>query len=223
MPARRKSLIASDLEIVRRKRVTHVSKHISGYIALTLFDRKTDSCGQVPDGNKGIKKMGGGPFDVPGLSKFKLCTLMQGKIESFYIDNIKKYSATQIERGVIPESLEIDEKEVENRNAYPLTIKLRHLTTTEARVSQSSAGALDNGVLRSNIVEDDTEDILEKSRGRADAAELVKAKYVIGCDGAHSWTRQQIASRLEGDSTDYIFGVVDIVPISDFRKFSEQS
>ena len=72
---------------------------------------------------------------------------------------------------------------------------------------------------RSNLVEDDTEEILQKSREQLDSSEVVQAKYVIGCDGAHSWTRQQIGCELEGDSTDYIFGVVDIIAITDFRKF----
>jgi 2-polyprenyl-6-methoxyphenol hydroxylase-like FAD-dependent oxidoreductase len=145
---------------------------------------------------------------------------MQGKIESFYIDNIKKYSAIEVERGVIPESLEIDEMEVDSAETYPVTVKLRHLTEMNNRASQSTSSTTENGIYRSNVMEDDTEEILKKSRERTDAVELLKAKYVIGCDGAHSWTRQQIGSKLEGDSTDHIFGVVDIIPISDFRKFS---
>ena len=35
-------------------------------------------------------------------------------------------------------------------------------------------------------------------------------------DGAHSWVRNQLGFRLEGESTDYIWGVLDIVPITDF-------
>lgn len=47
--------------------------------------------------------------------------------------------------------------------------------------------------------------------------ETIKAKYVIGCDGAHSWVRRELGFKLEGEPTDYIWGVLDIVPITDFR------
>ena len=39
---------------------------------------------------------------------------------------------------------------------------------------------------------------------------------MVGADGAHSWTRGQLGLKLEGDSTDYIWGVLDMVPITDF-------
>ena len=38
----------------------------------------------------------------------------------------------------------------------------------------------------------------------------------MGADGAHSWVRNQLGFQLQGDSTDYIWGVLDIVPITDF-------
>jgi phenol 2-monooxygenase (NADPH) len=174
---------------------------------------------QIPDGNGAIKRAGGGPFDLPGLSEFKIRSLMQGTIESFYIDNLRKYSTIEVERGVIPESLKIDKSNVEDANAYPITVKLRHLSEMKATSSQAQGSTVEDAMYRSNVVEDDTEEILQKSREHSDAAEIVHAKYVIGCDGGRSWTRQQIGCQLEGDSTDYIFGVVDIVPISDFRKF----
>ena len=39
---------------------------------------------------------------------------------------------------------------------------------------------------------------------------------MIGADGAHSWTRKQLGFELVGEQTDYIWGVIDIVPITDF-------
>lgn len=39
---------------------------------------------------------------------------------------------------------------------------------------------------------------------------------MVGCDGAHSWVRKQLGFNLRGDSTDYIWGVLDIIPITDF-------
>jgi phenol 2-monooxygenase (NADPH) len=176
---------------------------------------------QVPDESGGIKHQGGGPFDIPGLSPFKIRSLTQARIETFFLDNLQKYSAIEVERGVIPESLEIDESKVEDADAYPLTVKLRHLTDPTARSSQPNGVTVANGLSQSNIVEDDTKEILRKSKQNSDATEIVRAKYVIGCDGAHSWTRDQIGCKLEGDSTDFIFGVVDIHATSDFRESSD--
>lgn len=34
----------------------------------------------------------------------------------------------------------------------------------------------------------------------------IRARYVVGCDGAHSWTRQQLGIKLEGKLTDAVFG-----------------
>lgn len=147
----------------------------------------------------------------------------QSRIESFFLDNLRKHSAIKVERGVIPESLEIDEAKVEDTDAYPITIKLRHLTETTSRPSQPKGTTIQNGFWQSNLIEDDTEKILQKSQERSDTTETVRAKYVIGCDGAHSWTRKQIGCRLEGDSTDFVFGVVDIIPITDFRKYSSRN
>ncbi|EMC94079.1 hypothetical protein BAUCODRAFT_124812 [Baudoinia panamericana UAMH 10762] len=48
------------------------------------------------------------------------------------------------------------------------------------------------------------------------AAETVRAKYVVGCDGAHSWVRKQLGIRMEGEHTNKHFGVMDIVPLTDF-------
>ncbi|KIO07031.1 hypothetical protein M404DRAFT_137441 [Pisolithus tinctorius Marx 270] len=46
--------------------------------------------------------------------------------------------------------------------------------------------------------------------------EVVHAKYVIGADGAHSWVRQTLGIDMVGEQTDYIWGVVDIVPDTNF-------
>ncbi|KAF8600073.1 hypothetical protein BDV93DRAFT_497033, partial [Ceratobasidium sp. AG-I] len=39
--------------------------------------------------------------------------------------------------------------------------------------------------------------------------ETVKAKYLIGCDGAHSWTRAQLGISMVGDTSNDVWGVVD--------------
>lgn len=44
----------------------------------------------------------------------------------------------------------------------------------------------------------------------------VRTKYLIGADGARSAMRRSFDIKLQGDSTDEIWGVVDFVPDTDF-------
>jgi phenol 2-monooxygenase len=101
------------------------------------------------------------------------------------------------------------------------------LTEEEANPEQSKAtnGTVSDGLFRSNMAPDDTEELLNKAatNGRAGTRETVRAKYMIGCDGAHSWTRTQLGYSLEGEQTDYIWGVLDIIPITDFRMYFQKS
>ena len=46
--------------------------------------------------------------------------------------------------------------------------------------------------------------------------ETVKARYVVGCDGARSAVRQSLGLALTGDSANQAWGVMDVLAISDF-------
>lgn len=98
---------------------------------------------------------------------------------------------------------------------------MRTLTEEEATPKQQQAtngAAVSDGLFRSNLSPDDTDDLLRAAElnSRANQTQVVKAKFMVGCDGAHSWVRRQLGFKLEGDSTDYIWGVLDIIPITDF-------
>ncbi|KAI1205331.1 putative phenol 2-monooxygenase [Annulohypoxylon truncatum] len=171
-----------------------------------------------PDG--AIRRSDRIPDTIVGLSRFQQSVIHQGRVERFFLDNIKKYSKNtiQVERGVLPESLEIDETKVEDDSAYPVTVKLRHLTEEESTPEQQINGSkVSDGIFRSNLIqEDDEDDLIRKSKSRAGTGEVVHAKYVIGCDGARSWTRRALGFELQGEATDFIWGVLDIIPITDF-------
>jgi phenol 2-monooxygenase len=56
---------------------------------------------------------------------------------------------------------------------------------------------------------------------RLDAAhegqiETMKARYVVGCDGARSAVRKSIGRALHGDSANHAWGVMDVLAITDF-------
>jgi phenol 2-monooxygenase len=46
--------------------------------------------------------------------------------------------------------------------------------------------------------------------------ENIRAKYVVGCDGARSAVRQALNLKLEGDSANQAWGVMDVLAVSDF-------
>ncbi|KAH9057459.1 FAD binding domain-containing protein [Lactarius vividus] len=58
-----------------------------------------------------------------------------------------------------------------------------------------------------------------------DDTEIVRAKFVIGADGAHSWVRKTLGFSMDGEQTDFVWGVVDIVPseVTDFPDIRNKS
>ncbi|MBX3518583.1 MAG: FAD-binding monooxygenase [Xanthobacteraceae bacterium] len=46
--------------------------------------------------------------------------------------------------------------------------------------------------------------------------ETVKARYVVGCDGARSSVRQSLGRALKGDSANHAWGVMDVLAVTDF-------
>lgn len=125
-----------------------------------------------------------------------------------------------MERGVAPESLVIDETQVEDETASPITVTLRQLSDEEATPKQQvSGGKVNDGLFRSNLMdEEDEHSSIRQNASQSGTSETIHAKYVIGCDGARSWTRKALGYELEGEATDFIWGVMDVIPITDFRK-----
>ena len=52
--------------------------------------------------------------------------------------------------------------------------------------------------------------------GHAGRIETVKARYVVGCDGARSAVRKAIGRQLVGDSANQAWGVMDLLAVTDF-------
>lgn len=177
------------------------------------------------------------PDTIPNISRFQQVVLHQGRIERFFLDAIRENSIRTgcngdpgtkeaeicIEHGVIPTSFELDSSKAEDNSAYPITVGLRHLTEQEAtppqKATSANGQAIQDGIFRSNLSADDTIDMIQRSNHLAEKSgrtETVRAKFMVGADGAHSWVRQQLGFKLIGDSTDYIWGVLDIIPVTDF-------
>ncbi|WP_417625948.1 FAD-dependent monooxygenase [Pararhodobacter aggregans] len=52
--------------------------------------------------------------------------------------------------------------------------------------------------------------------GREGETEVVRAKYVVGCDGARSSVRRAIGGALHGDAAHHAWGVIDLLALTDF-------
>jgi phenol 2-monooxygenase len=52
--------------------------------------------------------------------------------------------------------------------------------------------------------------------GNEGKIETIRARYVVGCDGARSGVRQAIGASLKGDSANHAWGVMDVLVNSDF-------
>jgi phenol 2-monooxygenase len=49
-----------------------------------------------------------------------------------------------------------------------------------------------------------------------DATRTIRTKYVVGCDGARSAVRASIGRELRGDVQNHAWGVLDVLPVTDF-------
>ncbi|KAF2743520.1 hypothetical protein M011DRAFT_480667 [Sporormia fimetaria CBS 119925] len=56
-----------------------------------------------------------------------------------------------------------------------------------------------------------------------DDEEVWEAKYVLGCDGAHSTVRKALGYRMLGDTTDTVWGVMDVFPRTNFPDIRRKS
>ncbi|MFG3591091.1 FAD-binding monooxygenase [Bradyrhizobium sp. RDI18] len=52
--------------------------------------------------------------------------------------------------------------------------------------------------------------------GHEGEVETIKARYVVGCDGARSTVRKSIGRELRGDSANHAWGVMDVLAVTDF-------
>ncbi len=165
-----------------------------------------------------IRRSDGIPNTILDISRFQQVVLHQDRIDRFFLDSVKEHSDIEVERGILPEKFDFDASKSGDENAYAITVTLRHLTDEEATPHQDlsstatngaqNGSAPQNGLFRSNLAADDTDDLTLKARDKAGSTEVVKAEYMIGRDGAHSWTRRQIGFKMEGEQTDFIRRVI---------------
>ncbi|KAL3433571.1 FAD binding domain-containing protein [Aspergillus tetrazonus] len=127
-----------------------------------------------------------------GLSRFGQMLLNQGEVEQILIDYIESKGRVKIERQRRADKIYFTDHE-----SHPVTVESTSQGTD--RMAQ---------VLNPGNRTDAT--------GNAQVTELIQARYVVGCDGARSLVREQLKVPMDAESTDSMWGVIDIVPITDF-------
>ncbi|KAH0281437.1 phenol 2-monooxygenase, partial [Aureobasidium melanogenum] len=133
-----------------------------------------------------------GEEDLPG-SRYPQVSLSQGSVEQAFLNFLERDGdSVRVERNLTPMKLHVEEACVDDHDAYPVEVHLRKLEKDERAGSPDSTAS-------------------EKI-----ATEIVRAKYVLGTDGAHSWTRKALGLQMEGDTTNKHFGVMDFIPLSNF-------
>ena len=89
----------------------------------------------------------------------------------------------------MPSDIYINEKVLDDHDEYPFVVMLHPVDN--------------NPVEPLKGVEDPTHITLASAAG---TRESIRARYVVACDGAHSWTRKRFAIPFDGDSTDSLWG-----------------
>jgi len=156
--------------------------------------------------------------DLP--SPFLPHTITQGRIERFLLDTIDEISESKvrIERGTEAISFAYEPSLEDTPNGYPLELTLRTLSADEADpLPIPGAFGGRNVIAEGNMPRDELSQVTER-QGAPGSLETVKAKYLIGCDGAHSWLRSQLGFQVLGSSTDSVWYVAARLRISVTRE-----
>ncbi|GEM12326.1 phenol 2-monooxygenase [Rhodotorula toruloides] len=160
------------------------------------------------------------PDTNPGLSRFQQTILHQGRVEAHLIDDASKHSKGAIapERSMLPETLSVEKSLVADYDSHPITLTVRHLSEGESTPDayKFDDKGVRSSLFRSSLLSAAEEEILYKKDEKAGRVETVKARYLVGCDGAHSWTRRQLDVKMLGDQTNLVWGVLDLVPRTNF-------
>ena len=82
-------------------------------------------------------------------------------------------------------------------------------------------------ILGLNIDDDPTHPVtieIEQTRGGAEpTATTMRARYVVGCDGARSAVRNAIGLELKGDSANKAWGVMDVLAVTSFPDIRQKT
>lgn len=120
-------------------------------------------------------------------------TIHQGRIERILLDDLARYSQRGVEYSSRLVSVDIDE---DGDSDYPILMEIERINESEKDDPPAAS---------------------------ATTRRQVRAKHIVGCDGAHSAVRRCMKLNLIGDQRDHIWGVVDLVVDTDFPDIRRRS
>lgn len=112
---------------------------------------------------------------------------------------------------ITPTSFSVEEDALNDTSAYPITVTLKKLPPP----AELANGDIKSGMYRSNLFVDESSTAANDVNGDHSGEEVVKCKYLVGCDGARSWVRKNLGLELKGDSANVYWGAFDAVLDSD--------
>ncbi|KAL4933011.1 FAD binding domain-containing protein [Aspergillus undulatus] len=141
----------------------------------------------------------------PGLSRFEQVLLNQGVIEQIMLDYLTDQGRIKIERQKRAKKIYFTDNET-----HPVYVETKSLRTDRmAQLLKPNPDGLETSTNGDG-------DAAGTGAGDAQVTEIIQARYVVACDGAKSTVREQLSVPMEAKSTDSKWGVIDIVPITDF-------
>lgn len=121
-----------------------------------------------------------------GLSEFPHTVLNQARVHDFYLE-VMRNSPSRLEPNYSRRVIDVS-IDPSQANAATLSSETYPVTVKLERIDEAHQGQV----------------------------ETVRARYVVGCDGARSAVRQSLGRSLVGDSANQAWGVMDVLAVTDF-------
>ncbi|MEU2349550.1 FAD-dependent monooxygenase [Modestobacter sp. NPDC049651] len=147
--------------------------------------------------------------------------------EAYWVNEVSFWRPDPADRGRIVRTGRVQDTE-DGLSEFPHVIvnQARMLTWLREHMARSAARLAPHWGLRVTDVRVDDDDAtghpvtvtLEQVRDGRPTGEVttVRARHVVGCDGARSAVRAAIGQELRGDAMDQAWGVVDVLAVTDF-------
>ncbi|QKX53821.1 uncharacterized protein TRUGW13939_00901, partial [Talaromyces rugulosus] len=152
-----------------------------------------EACYYNPDENGHIRHVETVPEGIPGISRFNGSIVHQGRIETWLMDAITEFSGgrTKVERPIQPESLEFNP----GGGEYPTSLGI------PCRMGRTDSSKVTKKQHRHHY------------RGRVERS---CGPNTCWAAMGHTPGLKQLGIENEGETTDFVWGVLDMVPTTDF-------
>jgi len=144
-----------------------------------------------PDGKGGIHRTSRTADTAPGLSHQPHVILNQARINGLLIDAMRRVNGQQVDYGYNVRHVQVDSTTANDP-------KSRCVTVTAEKDGREEVFKAKYVLVRIN------------------APHHLVSDHVQGCDGAHSTVRKSLGFNMVGDSSDAVWGVMDVYPRTDF-------